>query len=412
MSFVQPRTWGYSVPAALLLMAPFDILASLAMDIYLPVVPAMPGILRTTPAVVQLTLALYMVTLGLGQILFGPLSDRFGRRPVLIGGALLFATASLLLAMTTSAPIFVGLRFLQGMGASAALVATFATVRDIYAEKPEGTVIYGMFSSILAFVPALGPITGAILANSYGWRAIFVTLAVLAAAALAHAWLRWPETRTVNGPAQQAAFRRILGSFTFWTYTLGFSTAMGAFFVFFSTAPRVLIGQAGFSEMAFSVAFATVALLMVLTTRLARAPIARWGIPGSLARGMGTIIFGAVLLMAGQLLWTASFWTFVLPMWIIAIGMIFTVSVTANGALQEFGAMAGTAVALHFCVQSVIVAGAGTVLVVLLDGDTAWPLIAYCSIMASVTLTALARLHWAKILLGRCNHLHLHRDIE
>src|SRR6478736_2468576 len=103
-------TWTYSLPAALLLMAPFDILASLAMDIYLPVVPAMPGILDTTPAVIQLTLSLYMIVLGLGQIVFGPISDRIGRRPVLISGALLFGAASFLLAGTSSAPLFVGLR--------------------------------------------------------------------------------------------------------------------------------------------------------------------------------------------------------------------------------------------------------------------------------------------------------------
>lgn len=102
-------TWPYTLPAALLLMAPFDILASLAMDIYLPVVPEMPGILGTSPAIVQLTLSLYMLMLGLGQVLFGPLSDRFGRRPVLLGGATLFALTSLLLAVTTSAPVFVAL---------------------------------------------------------------------------------------------------------------------------------------------------------------------------------------------------------------------------------------------------------------------------------------------------------------
>lgn len=72
------HVWRYSLPAALLLMAPFDILASLAMDIYLPIVPAMPGILGTSPAVVQLTLSLYMVMLGLGQIVFGPVSTASG----------------------------------------------------------------------------------------------------------------------------------------------------------------------------------------------------------------------------------------------------------------------------------------------------------------------------------------------
>ncbi|MBL1512122.1 MFS transporter, partial [Vibrio parahaemolyticus] len=83
MTTTRPA-WAYTLPAALLLMAPFDILASLAMDIYLPVVPAMPGILNTTPAMIQLTLSLYMVMLGVGQVIFGPLSDRIGRRPILL----------------------------------------------------------------------------------------------------------------------------------------------------------------------------------------------------------------------------------------------------------------------------------------------------------------------------------------
>lgn len=136
MSSKSP-VWGCSLPLALLLMAPFDILASLAMDIYLPVVPAMPGILGTSPSVVQLTLSLYMVMLGLGQIIFGPISDRIGRRPVLIGGGILFAAASLGIAASSSAIPFVTLRFLQAAGASAALVAVFATVRDVYADRPE-----------------------------------------------------------------------------------------------------------------------------------------------------------------------------------------------------------------------------------------------------------------------------------
>ncbi len=89
-------------------MAPFDILASLGMDIYLPVVPAMPELLGTTPAVIQLTLSLYMLLLGAGQLLFGPLSDRIGRRPVLLTGAALFVLASTAAALSSSAWAFVG----------------------------------------------------------------------------------------------------------------------------------------------------------------------------------------------------------------------------------------------------------------------------------------------------------------
>lgn len=387
------KAWNASLPAALLLLAPFNVLASLAMDIYLPVVPEMPERLGTTPAVVQLTLSLYMAVLGLGQIVFGPLSDRVGRRPVLLGGGLLFVAASLALAMTDTGPAFVALRILQAAGASAAMVATFATVRDVYAERPEGAVIYGLLGSILSFVPALGPVAGALIAQGLGWRAIFGGLALLMAAALVNAWRGWSETRPSGTPAPAAPLRRILSSYAFWTYTLGFSAAMGAFFVFFSTAPRVLIGQAGFSQLGFSLAFATAAVVMIVTSRFAKWFVGRWGVAGCLARGMAALLCGAALLATGQLWGEPSFWSFVAPMWVMAVGIVLSVSVSANGALAAFGSTAGTAVALYFCVESLIVGAVGTLAVVWLDGRTAWPLVAYATVMALATL---AMLGWGK----------------
>jgi DHA1 family florfenicol/chloramphenicol resistance protein-like MFS transporter len=344
-------------------MAPFDILASLAMDIYLPTVPAMPGILGTSPAIVQLTLSLYMVMLGLGQIIFGPVSDRIGRRPVLISGAFLFAAASFCLAASSTTAPFVALRLLQAVGASAAMVATFATVRDVYADRTESVVIYSLFSSMLAFVPALGPIAGALLADSFGWRSIFVTLGVLAVLAVLHALPRWHETRPVAAAMSRRSFLPVLRSLAFWTYSLGFSAAMGTFFVFFSTAPRVLIDRAGYSELEFSLAFATAAVVMIITTRFAKRFVARWGNAGSLARGMVMLLSGAGLLSVEQVSGTPSFATFIVPMWVMAVGIVFTVSVTANGALEKFGDIAGSAVALHFCVQSLIVSIGGTLAV-------------------------------------------------
>ncbi|NRQ13112.1 CmlA/FloR family chloramphenicol efflux MFS transporter [Ensifer sesbaniae] len=386
-------TWSHRLPAALLLMAPFDILASLAMDIYLPVVPQMPRILGTSPEIVQLTLSLYMLMLGLGQVLFGPLSDRFGRRPVLLGGATLFALTSLLLAVTTSAPVFVTLRLVQAAGASAALVATFATVRDVYGARPDGVTIYGLVSAMLSFVPAFGPIAGALISGAFGWQAIFLTLGVLGLAALGQALPRWSETRPAPSGNGKPSFAPVLRSGAFWTYTLGFSTAMGAFFVFFSTAPRLLIDRASYSQFGFSLAFASAAGVMILTTRFAKGFVARYGIPGCLVRGMAVLMSGGLLLAVGEVLTTPSFASFVLPMWVIAVGIVMTASVTANGALKAFDAIAGTAVALYFCIQSLIVALVGTGAVLLLSGDTAWPLVGYCLVMATVTLLALALLN-------------------
>ncbi|MCV3738267.1 chloramphenicol/florfenicol efflux MFS transporter FloR [Rhizobium sp. TRM96647] len=388
MTITRPR-WAYTLPAALLLMAPFDILASLAMDIYLPVVPAMPGILDTTPSVIQLTLSLYMVVLGLGQVIFGPISDRIGRRPVLLAGAAIFIVASLGAATSSAAAAFVGFRILQAIGASAAMVATFATVRDVYADRPEGVVIYGLLGAVLAFVPALGPVAGALIGAYFGWRAIFVTLAALALLAMANAGIRWHETVAPDRAAPRRSVLPIFASPAFWVYTMAFSAGMGTFFTFFSTAPRVLIGRAGYSEIGFSLAFATVALVMVATTRFARAFVARWGIAGCVARGMLLILCGAALLGIGELSGSPSFVSFIVPMWVVCIGIVVTVSVTANGALAQFDDIAGSAVAFYFCIQSLIVGIVGTLAVTMLDGDTAWPIIGYAATLAALVLLGL-----------------------
>ncbi|MBC2886226.1 CmlA/FloR family chloramphenicol efflux MFS transporter [Ochrobactrum sp. CM-21-5] len=386
-------SWSHSLPFALALMAPFDILASLAMDIYLPVVPSMPRILQTTPAMVQLTLSLYMVMLGVGQLLFGPLSDRYGRRPILLGGSTLFAIASFMLAMTDNAIVFIFLRFLQAVGASAALVATFATIRDVYATRPEGATIYGLFSAMLSFVPALGPVAGALIAQSLGWRAIFAMLGFLTAIAVWRAARHWHETRPTRSHPSRGTVARIMKSFTFWTYTLSFSTAMGTFFVFFSTSPRILIERADVTETGFSLAFGSVAVAMIIATRILPRYMQKREARTSVAFGMMTLLVSACLLLLGEQLLEPSFTSIILPMWLAAVGIVLTVSMAANGALSAFDDCAGMAVAVYFCIQSLIVSFAGTALIILLPGDTAWPLVVFCTVMPILTLAMLARLH-------------------
>ena len=220
----------------------------------------------------------------------------------------------------------------------------------------------------------------------------FFVLTVLAVPAILNAAVRWPETRPRGATGDMRSVLPIFASAPFWTYTLAFGAGMGTFFVFFSTAPRVLIGRAGYSEFAFSLVFATVAVVMIVTTRLAKTFIDRWGIAGCVARGMILLLCGAFALALGQVFGSPSFASFILPMWIMAVGIVLTVSVTANGALAEFGEIAGSAVAFYFCIQSLIVSVLGTLAVTMLGGDSAWPLSAYSAIMALLVLLALGLL--------------------
>ncbi|HAJ4137357.1 TPA: CmlA/FloR family chloramphenicol efflux MFS transporter, partial [Escherichia coli] len=360
-------SWRYSLAATVLLLSPFDLLASLGMDMYLPAVPFMPNALGTTVSTIQLTLTTYLVMIGAGQLLFGPLSDRLGRRPVLLGGGLAYVVASMGLALTSSAEVFLGLRILQACGASACLVSTFATVRDIYAGREESNVIYGILGSMLAMVPAVGPLLGALVDMWLGWRAIFAFLGLGMIAASAAAWRFWPETRVQRvAGLQWSQLLLPVKCLNFWLYTLCYAAGMGSFFVFFSIAPGLMMGRQGVSQLGFSLLFATVAIAMVFTARFMGRVIPKWGSPSVLRMGMGCLIAGAVLLAITEIWALQSVLGFIAPMWLVGIGVATAVSVAPNGALRGFDHVAGTVTAVYFCLGGVLLGSIGTLIISLL----------------------------------------------
>lgn len=386
--------WRYSLPATLLLLSPFDLLASLGMDMYLPVVPLMADVFSVAPVTIQWTLTTYLVLLGVGQLLFGPLSDRLGRRPILLGGGLSYAAASFALAAAPSSELFLAFRVLQGAGASACLVATFATLRDIYAGREESRVVYGLLGSMLAMVPAAGPLLGTAVDHWLGWRAIFTCLGVAMALAVIMAWRFWPETRRRQASAISASALLLpLRRVHFWRYTLGYSAAMGSFFVFFSTAPWLMMERLALSSLAFSLWFATVALAMMLTARVLGKLGGRYGVPRLLRTGMICLLAGGLLLALTETLIPQSLFGFITPMWLVGIGIAITVSVTPNGALCGLDHIAGTATALYFCLGGLVLGGLGTLAVTLLPAYSAWPIVAYCLTLA----TAVLCLSWFKV---------------
>ncbi|WP_202969847.1 Bcr/CflA family efflux MFS transporter [Endozoicomonas atrinae] len=230
----------------LMLMVPFDLLASLGMDIYLPALPGMRDYFSTSPLMVQLTLSLYMLMLGCGQLIFGPLSDRYGRRPVLLFGSLLFVLCSIGLTVVGSIEAFIFLRLCQAAGGSAALVATFATVRDVYGHKPEAATLYALLGGMLAFVPALGPIVGSLLTGWFGWESVFWSLAIAGTVAGVHALFCWPETNhSVSNVCITDAFVRVVSSRAFLLLYLGLYRGHGVFFCLLLHCSRYFDGQAG-----------------------------------------------------------------------------------------------------------------------------------------------------------------------
>src|SRR5690606_3567431 len=189
----------------------------------------------------------------------------------------------------------------------------------------------------------LGPIAGALIAKGFGWRTIFALLGLFGLIATWRALRHWHETRPTGDAPNAGSLGRIIKDFRFWTYTLGFATAMGTFFVFFSTAPRILIERNGFGETGFSLAFASVAGVMIAATRILPRQTQKWGARTSVALGMVVLLASALLLLAGETLLQPSFTSLIVPMWFAAVGIVLTASMTANGALAAFDDNAGMA---------------------------------------------------------------------
>ena len=273
---------------------------------------------------------------------------------------------------------FIFLRLCQAAGGSAALVARFATVRDVYGHKPESATLYALLGGMLAFLQALGPIIGSLLIGWFGWQSVFWSLAMAGTVAGVHALFCWPETnRSVSDMCIADAFVRVISSRAFLLYTLGFTVAMGAFFVYFSIAPGILMGKLGYSPFMFSLLFAMAAVVMIVVSRFAGSIAGKFGVSGTLRLGMAVIMSVALLMLLGNILKLPDTLVLLLPMMVIAIGISITCSVCATGALAEFKDIAGTGVALYYCLETILVCLLGTAAVTLFPTGSLWPLIVF-----------------------------------
>ncbi|WP_345879670.1 multidrug effflux MFS transporter [Shewanella algae] len=370
--------WNYSFLYSLVLLVPFDLLASLGMDLYLPAVNDIGTSFKVGREQVQLTLTMYMGLLGLGQLLFGPLSDKFGRRPIVVIGAVLYSLSSLAIPLSPNFDYFLGLRLLQSLSASALLVAAFATVRDVFAEREDGVVVYAIMGSVLACVPAVAPFLGALIEKQWHWQGIFYFLGIFAAVVAVHTVFKWPETR----PAKTQPFRfnslfTILGSKTFIGYTLAYATAIGTFFAYFSTSPSVLMDTLSLSKLEFSLWFGSVAIVMILTTRFVKPLVGRWGISGTVFRGLAGLFVSGLILYLCEWLFGVTLLGFMLPMYLIGVNIALTCAVSANGALPAFSASAGLATALYYALESLYLSLMVSVLIKLIPPGTSATIAVY-----------------------------------
>lgn len=352
-------------PATLLwLITGCLMLQPLSTDLYLPSLPHLTRDFGVTPADVQQTLSLFVIGFGGAQLVSGPLSDRFGRRPVLLGGLAVFVIASIACALAPTLATLVAARFLQALGCCTGIVVARAIVRDSYAPA-EGARFIAKASSLLSAAPLLGPILGGYLQVSFGWRAAFLTLTVCGLILLFAVVLRLAETNTNPNP-EATRPRRLLGIYLhvarspeFWAFTLPGALSYGAIFAFISGSSFVLINVLGTGTEFYGYLFAIGVLGYLAGTILCRRLLGRIGLSSTLALGTAIGLCGGLLFVALAFTGYRHWLVVVVPQFLVMGAHGINFPCAQAGSVAPFPTQAGAAAGLFgaFSMAAALVVG-------------------------------------------------------
>lgn len=235
-----------SRPAPLWLLALLTFSGTLAMHVFVPALPVAAVDLGAAPGPMQLTVSLYIMGLALGQLVYGPVSDRLGRRPTLMAGLVLYTAASLAAATAPDAEVLIVLRLFQALGGCAGLVLGRAIVRDTSLPTDAARRL-ALMNLMVTLGPGVAPLAGSALAGTLGWRSIFLALAAFGAVNILLSWRLLPETAVAGSSGGTRTLLRnyagLLRSPAFLGYAIGGGCATTSMYAFIAAAPFVLVQQ-------------------------------------------------------------------------------------------------------------------------------------------------------------------------
>ncbi len=377
--------------ALTLLLSFLTALGPLSMDMYLPSLPDIGRALDAPTAQVQFTIASYLFGFAAGQIVYGPVSDRFGRKPVLLAALALYGLGTFGCALTQSIGALTAMRVVQALGGAGAIVLARAVVRDIYSGVRAGREL-SLMGSITAFAPIVAPIIGGILQTAFGWRSSFVLLMIFAVAAGTAAARLLPETlrQRVPGPfsltEMVVLYRSVLAHRSFLAH-LGILTAsFVGLFAWISGASVVMQSALyGLSPVVFGVSFAIGTLGWLMGTILAARIVMRAGLDLTMGIGTMALAAGGLAMAAVVALGLAHVGWLVGAMTIYLTGLGLALPQAMAGALTPFSDRAGTASSLMgFAQQSAAAITAAAVGLYL--GRSAWPVAGTVAAMGCLSL--------------------------
>jgi len=374
------------------LIAPMVALTAASTDIYLPSLPGVAADFHASSHQVQLTLSAFMYGYGATQLICGPLSDRFGRRPVLVAGLLLYVAATIGCLFAPTIEWLIALRFVQAIGACAPPVIGRAVVRDVFASDQIARA-FSSIAMVFTMAPIAAPMVGGYLEGSFGWRANFVMLMAIGVALLGATHMLLKETnphinplalrpsRLVGNYVTMLANRRFLG------YALCMGVSFSGVFAYISESPFILIDLVGLSPEAYGTAFGLVAIGFGLGSFACGRLAHRHGVDGTIAIGIVCYIIAALTLNALALAGILNVYAICLPMTGVSIAIGLIMPNCQAGAVSPFPMMAGAASALIGFMHTTLSSSTGLTVGRLHDG-TQFPM-TLATLVCGVVLVAL-----------------------
>lgn len=381
----------------LLLLGALSAFGPLAIDFYLPSFPALALAFATDVERVQLTLAVYFVGLAGGQLIYGPLADRFGRRRPLIFGVLLFSLASVVCALASSLEWLIAARFLQALGGCAGMVIARAVVRDL-CDPLASAKVFSQLMLVMGLAPILAPLAGGVLLDQFGWQSIFISLSLFSALcglAVAY-WL--PETLAQHStPAPlrgaPAQYLRLLKDRQFVGHALTGGLVMAGMFAYIAGSPFVFIELYQVPAQHYGWLFGSNAAGFILMAQVNSWLLRRHGPAYWLHRVVWLYLAAAVSLLAVSLLQPAQLWPLLVPLFVAVASLGCLLPNASACAMARQAAHAGSASALLGFIQFALAASASA-LVGLLHNGSAQPMaavISLCAVLAVISALATAR---------------------
>lgn len=387
-----------AVPLGLLLMlGSLAALGPFSIDLYLPALPTLEAHYRSSPAAVQATLSAYFIGLSLGQLVLGPLSDRIGRRPPLLGGLTLYVLASLACTLAPTIEWLIAARLLQALGACAGMVICRAIIRDLYGPQQMARVL-SMLLLVMGIAPIIAPMVGGLIYQYLGWQALFLVLAGYGALVMLAVWRWMAETMTETGAdrsLRQVAqgYLRILGHRRFMGYALSGGVAQAGLFAYIASSSFVFIGVYQLDPTQYALLFGGVAFGLIAASQVNARLLLRLPAERILRRALDVFLVSGLLLLLAAVSGLGGLWTLLPPLFCAIATLGFGFPNTTAAAMEPFGDRAGMAAALLGMLQFGL-AGLSSYLTGRLFDGSAVPMAATlcgCAIVAQVLLRGLVR---------------------